>query len=188
MNDKPASTKFQLWPVDLGGSAVCVILSAIVYVIGIQPLVDRRVEAAEARDRLNAHHKSELQLNAKHRELTQRLAAVRAVLPQHMIELQSVRQLNLRLDSLIQLARRFGMAIDEVRPGRSVAGPHFRKTTIHLIAKGGFQNCAKFLAEAHVRFRDVSVIDFELNANPTDRTPIARCRINLVWYTTLEPK
>ena len=186
MSHKTTSTALRFWSVDLGGSAACLVLTAIVYLIGIQPLIDRRAEAAEARDRLKAHHQTELQLNAKCQKLMQRLAAISAALPESTVELQSVRGLNQRLDRLIQLARQFGMAIDEVRPGRSVTGPHFRKTTIHLIAKGGFPSCVRFLREVHLRMRDMSVIDFDLDGNPTDRTPIARCRIDLLWYTALE--
>jgi len=186
MSDKTTSAMFHFWPVDLGGSATCLVLTAIVYVIGIQPLIDRRAEAAEARDRLDTHRQTELQLNTKRQKLMQRLATVRAALPGSSVELQSVRHLNQRLDNLIQLARQFGMSIDQVRPGLSASGPHFRKTTIHLIAKGEFGSCVKFLRETHLRLRDTSVIDFEISANPADRTPVARCRIDLLWYTALE--
>ena len=186
MSEKPTSATSRFLPIDLGGLAVCLILTGLVYFVGIRPLIDQRAEAAEARDRLQEHRQTELGLKAKRQKLMKRLAAVRAALPESTLELQSVRRLNQRLDSLIQLARQFGLAIDEVRPGGSVEGPHFRKTAIHLIAKGGYQSCVKFLSEAHVRFRDTSVTDFALEANPGDRDPIARCKIDLLWYTSLE--
>ena len=185
----PSPTRHRdLWSVDVVGLGTCVLVTALVYFAGIAPLLEKRAAADYAKQKLAFDQESARERVAVRRQLNDELSNYRQALPESPVELQSAGQLNYRLSELIQLARSSGLQIDEVRPGDSTEGPHFRTIAIHLLARGTYQTCTEFLRRSGAKLRDLVVTNFDLKADPRKLNSRARCQIDLLWYTSPSKK
>jgi Tfp pilus assembly protein PilO len=177
----------ELWRIDGIGVGICGALAVAWYFLGLAPLTnakqDRaRLEESFARtqDRLGA-----MEANAA-QKLTQ-LGALREQLKSKAIKLESVAQLNERLARLSDLAVRFKLNVDELKPGTPYAAPHYTAVPIRLAGHGSYPQCAQFFHALQQEQRDVGVAAFELRGEPEAADKPPSFGVQLLWYAAPEP-
>lgn len=174
------------WPIDAGGTGAIIVISALTYIAAFQPLLRQKAHAQITKTELVSQQHQARELAATHQRFQQKLAALERALPDTAVELRTLNYLNRRLDKLIQLTKDTGLAIEELRPGKTLEDEHYRKILIHLTGTGTFRTCTGFLDRFHASFQDMAVQTFNLEALPEGALPSTTCQLVLVWYTKKE--
>lgn len=176
--------KWQIYHVDVAGVTVCAILALLGYVVGIKPLVQRRVGLAAQETRLNVQKRDAEKLADSAASLKRKLASVKRALAESPLQLESTDSINNRISRVAGLAAECGMKIDEIQPGQWAASLRYKTVPIRLVAGGKFPACVALLHRLRVAFPDTAVASFELTGHPRTPATPAKFEVNLVWYTT----
>lgn len=186
MNDEPKQFPWQLAGVAAG---VCVGLTVVAYLLGVQPLLETRQHAAAQQAQLQERHATASQLTSTLEDLRRELGNAKLELARTPLRLQSATLVNQRLQAVAQLATECGVALDEMRPGAAADSTHYQTVPIRIVGSGPYAKCALFLRDLRRTFGDMGVRTFNAaNSEPGSPQPNAIFQAELVWFTELPRK
>ena len=176
------STRHALWQIDLGGFAVCAAMMLVVYLLGVQPLLDRRADAESSRRALSEKRQESADVLSALTTAKRELAGVEQALADTPLRLQPMGAVNQRLARMTALASEAGLTLNEIQPGKAALGTHYATVPIQVAGTGRFPTIVAFLNRLHTTFPDTGVTSFTLSGAPaTPSAPVA-FRIDLAWH------
>lgn len=168
--------------IDCAGVAICLLITAAVYVIGFQPMLEREAGFAAQREALRQRHRQLDQTTATLTLMRGHLVKFRQAINESAIQLQSSANLNRRVAEITELASRCGLAVHEIQPGVIRGGERYDTVPIQLGGQGTYQSGALFLSRLHDAFPDTGVSSLELSGNPSTPEAPAVFRLSLTWH------
>ena len=182
---KPSLDKIgPLRTIDLGGVAVCVLLTAAVFVMGVQPVLEQREQAQLQREQLQTKQQRAQRWAAAAQQLNHRMAQLRQAVADHKLRLAQIDRLNHRLSRITELATEAGLRIERLQPGERVPGDHYHTVPIKVSGRGAFTASSTFLHRLHRTMPDVAVAGVRVKGRPDKAaadTPAAFA-FDLLWY------
>jgi Tfp pilus assembly protein PilO len=180
-------SRAELWRLDATGIGVCAALAVAWYFLGLAPLTDAKHDRVHLEDDLARAQERLDALDAAAVQKRSRLAELRTEYKSKDIKLETVAQLNERLARLSELAVRYKLKVDELKPGPSFAAPHYTAVPIRLAGHGTYPQCAQFFHALQEDQRDMGVAAFELRGEPEAPDKPPSFGVQLLWYAAAEP-
>ncbi len=178
----PNASGSALWQVDLSGFAVCAAMMLVVYLVAVQPLLDRRAEAEDRKQELAQRRQESSDVLAALTSAKRELAVVEQSLAETPLRLQPMGAVNQRLALMTNLASEAGLTLNEIQPGKAALGTHFATVPIQVTGSGRFPTIVAFLNRLHTTFPDTGVTSFSLSGTPaTPRAPVT-FKVDLAWH------
>ena len=181
-----ASSSMTSRKIDGIGLGAAVLLTAVAYVAGVQPALDRQAELqarSEERDaKRAAAQEAELALG----QVRKQVAAAEQAVAEHPLRLQPVDALNARLADLTAAAGRHGLMIEQVEPGRPTASQHYVTVPIRIAGRSSYGGSARFLHELRAAMPDVAVAAIDLQGEPRSASGEAKFTFALLWHAAPE--
>jgi Tfp pilus assembly protein PilO len=187
------------WRLDVAWAGVCVLVTLVAYLAGIEPALDQRAQRRDRTNQIQAQETRYAELATSLRVTREALAGVEKQLMSSSVRLEAASQVNGRVAQLTDLVGACGMTIDEIEPGTvmpSLPGAQFDILPITLKGVGTFPTCSAFLRRLREVFPDTSVTAFELSGRRGATSPSVAAagsstpsvapvayRIGLLWYT-----
>ncbi len=169
-----------LLPIHLGGAAVCVVLLALGWLLGLGPLLSDTQAASstieEARQAQQATQAGKAELDA----LTQRLEATQAELDQRPVSLQSADTINPLLAELAGWADEHQLELTRTNAGQPIALAYYDYVPIMLAGEGAYGELLGFFHKLHAGRGDLGVVSF--NVARRAATAGVAYEIELAWY------
>ncbi|MBT8484519.1 MAG: hypothetical protein HKO59_00470 [Phycisphaerales bacterium] len=179
---RTTSFAFAPWQLGIIGGLGCAALLAGGYVAILRPIEQEqhrlhqlRTEHATLETRATAAERSQSMLQEK-------LAGLESEVASNPVQLEPVSHLNSRLATLVDLATKSQMMIDQTQSGERRPGQWFDTVNIRLTGRGSFSECVRFLHRLHTMLPDVEAVGFELTGNPSTPTAAPSFRFDLAWY------
>lgn len=167
---------------DLTAIGVCLAMTLVVFVLGVQPLLSRKSDIARRQRELAESREQAQTLAASLTGLRRELAGVEHSLAASPLRLQPVSAVNQRLAMITQLAAQQQLTLNEIQPGKAASGTHYDTVPLVLTGSGNYRTLAAFLHRLHQTFPDTGVAAFALRGNPAAPQTPATFRFNLSWY------
>lgn len=182
MSTPSSNSRHALWQIDLGGFAVCAAMMLVVYLLGVQPLLDRRAAAEDRKRDLSEKRQESADVLSALTASKRELAGVELALAETPLRLQPMGAVNQRLARMTALASEAGLTLNEIQPGKAALGTHYATVPIQVAGTGRFPTIVAFLNRLHTTFPDTGVTSFTLSGAPaTPNAPVA-FRIDLAWH------
>jgi len=179
----------RLTGVDLGGLVACAVVTALFFVFGVMPLLQRKHAFARQADRLADFRRKAAGLEATAAGLKRRLATARKALEETPLTVsRAAYHVNRRIAQLADLAAETGLTINEIQPGEPSSSLRFETVPVRLCAAGSYPTCVRFLRRLVERFPDTTVDSFKVMSNPKKPEQPAEFRVNLLWYAAAKSK
>lgn len=170
--------------IDMAGAAVCVALTGVVFVGGVQPMLERQAELSEAEVELQAKRaeaqQSELTLTSVRRQVSLAEQTVAA----RPLRLQPLERLNTWLALIAETAASSGVQLDQLEPRKAIHAQHYETVPIRVVGRGNYQAATRFLHDLHEAMPDTAVPALKLEGNPQDdggEVP-AKFEFDLLWH------
>lgn len=162
----------------LGVAAVAAIIAAV----GIGPPVVQAMNRGQLRDQIDATAAQARELTLSTEKVNVDRQAIERRLQESEVKLESLKQLNARVMSVVQLAGESGLKDAKVThtPATKVRQSNMVKMTI--VGAGGYTHVADFFGRIHARFPDIVVSGFTVDARRNDPRPVGMFSIELDWY------
>jgi len=168
--------------VDIAGIAICGILVAGAYFVGIRPIILRREGLAVQLARLKDQHRNAGELSAKVARIASQITEIKKELADNPIHLQPAGRINSRIARIADLAGECGLKLDQLRPDKSFSGSRYHTVPICLVGTGSFPTCVKLLRALQRSFPDTAIASFEVTGDPTKPQQPPRLTVDLLWY------
>jgi hypothetical protein len=81
------------------------------------------------------------------------------------------------------LVSQHGAAVDDIQPGKVVAGARFDTVTMRLAGTASYCTFTALLHRLREEFPDIGVAAFDVAGNPQETAGSAKFSVDLVWYT-----
>ena len=172
--------------VDATGVGICVLASVAAYVFGIDPMLEQKASVASQRQELRVQRKICAEVQASAKALESQLVAAQEELAEAQIRLQPSSRTNARVAALAALLGNHGLEIDDVHIGQKLASTRCTVVPIGITGRGEYGRSVALLNELIRTFADTSVAKLELVGNPATTDPMAKLRLELLWYTSPE--
>lgn len=173
-----SATRGPMWRIDAAGAAVCGLVLAGWYGLGVRPLASADAARAGMIQEIASREERSEAVARTSRTIESQADTVRGAQPVRLVPLD---QMNRRVASLNEAASRGTLRLEELKPGTPVPGAKHTSVPIVLSGTGTYAAAAAFLHRLRTEFPDVGVSGFELRADgPDART--SRFVFNLVWY------
>jgi Tfp pilus assembly protein PilO len=177
------------WHLTIVAVATCAGLTVAAYALGVQPMLHHRANDQAQRTTLEQRQADLSERSASVANLQRDLADAKQSLARTPVRLQAASLVNQRLEAVASVATKWGVFLDEMRPGSAVDSTHYQTVPIRIVGNGTFPACATFLRELRQEFGDIGVQTFQLTNNGADSTsPTATLQAELVWFTELPRK
>ncbi len=173
--------------IDAGGLVVGLLLTGVVFMLGVKPVLDREADRAAQRHAVSDQQREADRVTATLTVMRNNLVKFREAVQASSIQLRNTAYLNQRVGEITSLATSAGLQVDEVMPGSVTSGDRYDMVPIELAGTGGFAACAKLLDELHTAFPDVGVSSLEIIGKPAAPHEPATYRIGLTWYAAPRP-
>jgi len=177
---------FSTWKVDAVGLGVCVMLTALVLVIGVSPRIDQVREADERQHDLRGARVDASDKERSVRDLRTQFNSLQKQANQLAVNLQPAKALNERLGRIALLAQNLGIRVNQLQPGTTSKGNLFDTVRITLSGVGGFADCARFVHELGERHPDMAVHTFELSPSSDIDAGSSAFRLDIVWFAAAD--
>jgi len=145
-------------------------------------LLSHRRQTDAARTHLQAKQEELAQAQQTLAGVNRQLNRLEATLADSPIHLRPASAINTRLGELSDLATDCGLLIDEIKPGRTSLGEHYKIVSVYLAGTGTYQQCAVFCRRLREALPDMGAHSFALAADITKRDQPATFGFDLRWY------
>ena len=173
----------ETWKVDGVGALILIALSAAGYLLGASPLLARHASVQEQQLELVAARGKSAEVQTSLARVQQQLAVAQGLLAASPLRLQPATILNQRLASVTGLAGQGGVGLDDVQPGKSVAGPQYDTLPIHVTGTGSFPAFTALVHRLRQEFPDTGISSFNISGTPQEADVGAKFSMDLLWYT-----
>jgi len=172
------------WQIDAAGAAALVVMTVLLYVLGIGPIFRRHAEQGSRQAELDAEFAKADRLEQTQVSLGEQVARVRKAVAECKLELKPAAHANRRIAAISALAAETGLTIDDIQPGVVASGARYRMVPITLAGKGTYVTCVTFLHRLHEAYPDTGLASMVLQNASEDPAgpPAARFRFELLWY------
>jgi Tfp pilus assembly protein PilO len=174
--------KLTVRQIDIAGIVVCLLLTALAYVLVLRPVARDRATLAALRGDIGSTERAKASIETSQLRLESDLAAVRGEVEASPVKLAPATKLNLRLARIERSAQESGLLIDETRSSAVVMGERYDTVPIEVSGRGSYPDCARFLHRLQRDLPDVEVLGFELSASPDEARARPTFRFDLAWY------
>ena len=110
------------WKVDAVGLAVAAAFTAMVYLLGLSPLLERHARAQAQKSELGAAHQKATEFSQRLEDLQTQLVIAQRDVAASPLKLNPATLLNQRLALVTDLVTQNGAVVDDIQPGKVVAG------------------------------------------------------------------
>jgi Tfp pilus assembly protein PilO len=178
-----------LLPIDAAGVAVCIAISLVVYVIAIDPAVQKRALLAQQRRELATQYDKCAKLKTSMTGLESQLAGTQDELNHSRVRLMSADQVNTRIAELTGVFGDCKLEVDDVQIGPGpvetgrIGGLQVDMLPISITGRGGYKQSAMFLHELGKTFPDMGLAKLELWGDPAKPDEPRRFRFEFLWHT-----
>lgn len=176
------NTKSPWMKIDAAGLGVCLALTLVVYVMGVQPLIARKAEVVQRQRELDDRRQKADDLASTLTNLRRELALAEQSLAKSRLQLYPVSAVNQRLAMITDLASDHHLKLNEIMPGKPTNGTHYDTVPILITGSGNYGTIAAFLHRMHTTFPDTGVAAFSLAGNPAEPGAPATFQFSLAWY------
>lgn len=175
--------------IDAVGAGVCLVLTGAMFVLGVQPMLQRQAELSAAEVALQAKRteaqQSELAFTVARRQvmLAESAAAARP------LRLQPLARLNAWLALIAETATSAGVELDQLEPQRALHAQHYETVPIRVVGRGSYTATTRFLHVLHEAMPDIAVPSLKLEGNPqaNGAGAPARFEFDLLWHAAGTP-
>ncbi len=171
--------------IDAAGLAACVVLTLVVYAVGIAPVLARHdaYAADEAAYATEKSHAARLQETLE--SLQARLATARREAAATTITLQPLATTPRHVAKISKLATGSGLQIDDIQTGAATPGEYAVAVPVHLAGTGTYTASTQFLKRLRRALPETAVQSFALTGHTEDASGAATFRMDLTWHATL---
>lgn len=169
--------------IDAVGVIGMVAISALVYGLGINPLLERHALSIHQQQEMTRIREKANESQKILTDLQKQSTAAARQLEASPLRLQPVTLLNQRLALVTDLAMQGGATLDDLQPGKSSAGSRFDALPIHVAGTGSFPAFTALMHRLHMEFPDTGVSTFEMSGTPQEDPTKAKFSVELLWYT-----
>lgn len=168
--------------IDAMGAAACLALTAVVFVLGIQPVLEQGSQIQHAQAELIAERNRAHDASRSLTMLREQVLTVQQAVAHSPLRLQPLDQLNARLSLITALAAQHAVHVERLEPGRPSPQSHFATVPIRVGGRGGYAQIARFLHELHMAAPDTAVAAIDLRGQPRIAEAPALFDLQLVWH------
>ena len=170
------------WHIHAAGAAVCLALTAGVYLAGVEPLLSRQDDYAAEGKALDAEQDRADRLQQTLKTLQAHLAEVQRQAAEGTLRLQPLAKAPLHVAEISQLASDSGLVIDDIQTAAPVAGEFAVAVPVHLSGTGTYTACTLFLARLRRALPETCVLSFTLSDRGRQATSPAAFEMDLRWH------
>ena len=181
----PFGPKSSVRMIDAAGVAACLIVTAAVFALGVQPMIRREADLRQMRTRVAAEQARADELSRSLADVRRQVTAIERAVHNNPLRLHPRDHLNARLSLITSAAAEYGIEIDRLEPGRPTARAHFVTVPIRVGGRGGYVELTRFLHQLHRSAPDTAVASIDLRGQPGIPTPgaaAATFSLELIWH------
>jgi Tfp pilus assembly protein PilO len=168
---------------DVAGVAAILVLTAIAYLAGANPLLERHGQFQKQHADLIARREELQKSQSSKADLQQQLSFVRLSMSGTPLRLQAHTLLNNRLAGLNETAIEVGAGLDDVVPGKNMEGARFDSLPIHVGGRGSFPAFTSLLHRLREESVDFAVSQFDISDAMQDGSGSGKFNLEILWYT-----
>ncbi|MEX0745548.1 MAG: type 4a pilus biogenesis protein PilO [Phycisphaeraceae bacterium] len=168
--------------IDAVGLAVCLALTALLYVVGVHPIMEqRRAQHAQAL-RLAEERDEVAELTRSLSEVRQSYVTTQRAVANNALRLEPLSALNRRVAEVAATARSSGLEVERIRPGHPAVSEHYRTVPLHFTGRGSFHAGTTFLHQLHHDLPDVGLWSLQLEGRAGVGGADPTFQLELIWY------
>lgn len=168
--------------IDAGALALCLLLSAGMYVMAVQPVLDEHAAKREQEVELSERDAKASALGTKLGDFRRILEDTERQVASRSLKLESLSHLNQRLSDLTQMADACDLYLDQMEPGDKVPSTHYVSVPILVTGRGSYAATTQFLTRVHERWPDLAVSSLDLAGNPRQPENAPKFTLQLLWF------
>jgi len=168
--------------VDAAGVSACVFLLGLAYMVGLAPRLRERAQAVQQRADLDSGRRELTRLGDERRGREIAAAALHAQLASGPLRPSSAREVNQRVQVIVEMADRCGLKISEFSPGTPVSAGRLVVVPIKLRGTGGYAAVTDLIARLHERHPDTAVSSLSLSGSVLGEIP-PEFSVEFAWHT-----
>jgi Tfp pilus assembly protein PilO len=178
------ASNVEAWKINAVGVAALMAMSALAYLCGVRPLLDRHDLAVRQKTELSAARIKSADTQRAWAKMQQELADAQNALAAAPLRLQPVAALNQRLALVSDLAIQGGAGFDDVQPGKSTEGTRFDSLPIRITGTGSYTAFTALLHRLRQEFPDLGVTMFDIAGSAQNGAGESHFTVDLLWYTS----
>lgn len=168
--------------IDAGGLAACLVVTALVFVVGVRPMLKQGAELQQTQAQLAAQRSRAEESSRSLALLREQAAAIEQAVNQNPLRLQPLDQLNARLSLITATAADHGVEVERLEPGAPSRQAHFVTVPIRVGGRGGYVELTRFLHALHTAAPDTAIASVDLRGQPRTAGGPAMFDLELVWH------
>lgn len=172
--------------IDAVGLAACLAVTGAVFVLGVQPLLDRQSRIEETRAQLRAQELAAQQATLALSEARKRVVLAEQAAAENPLRLQPIDRLNAWLALIAETATKSGVELDQLEPGQPLRGEHYVTVPIRVVGRGSFVASTRFLHRLHEAMPDTGLESMDLKGQPRTPDAPATFQLELKWHASPE--
>lgn len=167
-------------PIHLGGAALCLIIVAAGWWIGLGPLMSDSEQAFSFVQEATLAEEQAAQSQSELVKLEHSLAQIKAELFKQPVSLEPASQINALLGELADWAEGHELNITRTNAGRPVALAYYDYVPISLAGEGAYVDMLQLLSQMHEQRGDIGLITFNASRLPSQAG--VKFELQLAWY------
>lgn len=167
---------------DTLGAVGIVAVAAVIAVVGVGPPIVQAMNREQLRQKLEDTTTQTRTLAVSTEKVNTDRAAVERRLQESEVKLESLKHLNTRVMSVVQLAGEAGLSDSKVTHAPAVKVRQSIMVKMTITGTGGYPQVAQFFGRIHERFPDIVVNGFTVDARRNDLKSVGAFSIELDWY------
>jgi hypothetical protein len=175
-----------LFAIDLTALGSLAAITALVYVVAVRPVQERRLSVEQDRAKLEETQRNLQSLRDERAQLNSTLATMNRSRSQQRLTLEPLANANRRLATLAELAELASVKLNTLKPEQPLPGPRASTLPIRLSGEATWHSALAFLTSIHDRYPDTAIVSIRLTSNPKDRTEPGPFSCDLNWYAAQE--
>ncbi|MBL0869536.1 MAG: hypothetical protein IBJ18_03050 [Phycisphaerales bacterium] len=175
-----------LLAIDLAALGSLAAITALVYVVAIRPVQERRLSVEQDRAKLEESERNLQTLRDERAQLNSTLATMNRARAQQRLTLEPLSNANRRLAAFAELAELAAVKLNTLKPDQPVPGPRASTLPIRLSGESTWHAALAFLTSVHDRYPDTAIVSIRLTSNPKDRAEPGPFSCDLNWYAAQE--
>ncbi len=182
-----AAKNSKLLFIDAAGAALLLVIAAVFYWAGVDPIVELHKNQENQRVCLEDSRRNVAVKNAANVKLKKELSQVRSALAASSVRLERAAAVNQRIRQVTELATSLGLRVAEIQPGEAVYFSQYGLVPIHLAGSGGYRPWTSFAHRLSKECPDIWFDSFQLSGKPDNATVPTEFTMDLVWVVATEP-
>jgi Tfp pilus assembly protein PilO len=173
--------------IDGAGLAALVLLSAMMFFVGVRPMLQQQAAYRDRMNQLLSERQRASDLTGSLNEMRHQLMTTEQAIASYPLRLEPLSHLNQRLSQITELASASGLEVTQLEPREGVAGAHYITVPIRVVGQGSFQTSTRFLHRLYEQLPDTAVAAVDLSGRPGASAMPATFAFDLLWYAAPQP-